>query len=226
MPKKFIAWVLAAAMSSQMIIPVISYGDEDGTGTSAVNIEDSVSSGSSIVIEESAEITATEIYSSSSSSDTEEIISADFSSEGSCGDNLTYYYDSDTYTLTISGTGKMETYQYYSGGAAPWNGVRSEITTVILEDGITSIGSYAFNGCSSLASINIPDSITSIGGYALQSCTSLASITIPDSVTDFGNYAFYKCAFSTAGPVGGGYDLEFGWTETIPYNALYGCSKV
>ncbi|MCD8214272.1 MAG: leucine-rich repeat protein [Clostridiales bacterium] len=296
MPKKFIAWALAVVMTSQMITPVISYGEDSGTGASAVNIADSALSDSSIVIDESTEITAepTEIYSSSSSADTEEIISADFSEEGSCGDSVTYYYDSDTCTLTISGTGAMTDYSGYS--SVPWYSLQSEITAVVIEEGVTTIGNCAFHGCASLTELTLPDSITSIGqesfGYctglteltlpneitnigvcafysctslteiilpnslesignqafqgctklkgitipdgtvsigerAFQNCTKLISITIPESVTTIGIYAFIGCStFTTAGPIGGGYDYEFGWTETIPAYAFHCCSKI
>ena len=59
--------------------------------------------------------------------------------------------------------------------------------------GITSIGSYAFQNCFSLASITIPNSVTSIGDYAFQNCHSLASIAIPNGVTSIGTSAFSSC---------------------------------
>ncbi len=62
-----------------------------------------------------------------------------------------------------------------------------------LPDSVTSIESYAFYGCTSLASVTIPDSVTSIEGHAFRECTSLASVTIPDSVTIIEPYTFYGC---------------------------------
>ncbi len=67
------------------------------------------------------------------------------------------------------------------------------VTELVIPEGVTIIGDYAFSGCSSLTSITIPDSVTSIGSHAFDCCSSLTSITIPDSVTSIGSYAFDNC---------------------------------
>ena len=69
----------------------------------------------------------------------------------------------------------------------------SSLTSITLPDGVTSIGFYAFSGCTSLTSITLPDGVTSIGDGAFYSCTSLTSITIPDGVTSIRGYTFYSC---------------------------------
>ena len=70
--------------------------------------------------------------------------------------------------------------------------------TYAIPDSVTSIGNYAFYGCSSLTSIIIPDSVTSIGNRAFMDCTSLTSVTIPDGVTSIGDYAFSGCSSLTS----------------------------
>ena len=67
-------------------------------------------------------------------------------------------------------------------------------TSFIIPDSVTTIGDYAFRGCSSLTSIVIPDGVTTIGTSAFGGCTSLTSIVIPDSVTTIGADAFYGCS--------------------------------
>ena len=122
------------------------------------------------------------------------------------------------------------------------------LTSVEIPNSVTKIGSYAFKGCSSLKSIRIPEGvtiinqhtfdgcisitnisilgkITSIDSYAFVNCESLTNINIPESVTNIGMYSFENCTgLQTAGPIGGGYNYEFGWTKKIPAYAFYQCS--
>lgn len=115
---------------------------------------------------------------------------ADTLTTGKCGDNVKYSFESDTGTLTISGTGDM--YDYSSNKSVFYD--NGKIKTVIIEKGVTSIGSGAFENCTRLSSITIPDSVTSIGNYVFEYCESLTSVTIPDSVTSIGDCAFGFCS--------------------------------
>ena len=108
---------------------------------------------------------------------------------GTCGDNLKWVLD-DEGTLTISGSGAMDDYD----GDAPWFSNRNQIKSVIIESGVTNIGSAAFAQCSNLTSVTIPDSVTSIGNQAFYECSSLTSVEIPGSVTSIGGYVFSSCS--------------------------------
>ncbi len=116
---------------------------------------------------------------------------AEITASGTCGDNLTWTLDSEG-LLTISGSGEMKSHPLYV--LRPWHDYCSSIKKVVIEDGVSSIGSYAFKGCSALTSINIPNSVTSIGEHAFDDCRELTSITIPDSVTKIGSSAFTFCS--------------------------------
>ena len=108
---------------------------------------------------------------------------------GKCGENVTYTLDSEG-TLTISGSGDMEDYDAWDPSPFYDN---SDIKNIIIKKGVTSIGDFAFDYCSSLKSITIPNSVTSIGDVAFSGCSSLTSITIPNSVTSIGDFAFEYC---------------------------------
>jgi hypothetical protein len=74
----------------------------------------------------------------------------------------------------------------------------TSLTGVTIPNSATSIGDGAFYQCSSLTSVTIGDSVTSIGDDAFYNCTSLNNVTIPDSVTNIGRYAFFDCTSLTA----------------------------
>ena len=80
------------------------------------------------------------------------------------GSNLTWTFDEDTGLLTIEGSGRMADYDRENG--APWNAYAEAISAASLPEGMTSIGDFAFYGCSSLTSVTIPDSVTSIAVHA------------------------------------------------------------
>ncbi|MDR0812356.1 MAG: leucine-rich repeat domain-containing protein [Paludibacter sp.] len=101
-------------------------------------------------------------------------------------------------TLTVTGTGYMPNYTAGTGALpAPWYSQRADIKTLVIENGVNSIGWYAFEGCTGLTSVTVPSSVASIGYFAFWDCSALTSITIPDGVMDIGNSAFQGCGLTS-----------------------------
>ena len=96
-------------------------------------------------------------------------------------------------TVRYNGT----TYRVTSIGDYAFNGC-SGLTSVTIGNSVTSIGDYAFNGCSGLTSITLPNRLTSIGNSAFNGCSGLTSVTIPNSVTSIGEFAFRGCSGLTS----------------------------
>ena len=118
------------------------------------------------------------------------VASENIVASGTCGDNITWKFQNYG-TLTIEGTGRMT--------SSPWiDNYGSEIKTVIIDEGITSIGDYAFYDCSSLTTVSLPESVTSIGEGVFLYCSNLTAITIPEGVTSIGDEAFAGCSSLTA----------------------------
>ena len=118
----------------------------------------------------------------------------EYITSGTCGNNyvLTWSYDRENTTLTISGDGALDEH-YTFGAEAPRN-----MTKLVIEDGVTNIGSTAFDYCYSLTSVTIPNSVTSIGDNAFEKCSGLTAVTIPNSVTNIGQSAFEGCRSLTS----------------------------
>ena len=95
----------------------------------------------------------------------------------------------------------------------------TEITDLVIPEGVTSIGSYAFCVCLGLKSVTIPSSVTSIGGYAFDTCLGLKSVTIPSSVTSIGDGAFYDCRNLTSVTIPSS-------VTSIGGYAFHGCSSL
>lgn len=134
---------------------------------------------------------------------------------GKCGPSAYWSFDSSTGTLTISGSGAMEDYEYEND--YPWMDYRDSIQTIVIGDQITQIGRYAFTGtaCSTIkfgknvrsigeraflecrnlnGDLTLPDSVQTIGAGAFQGCEKLSGdLTIPDSVVEIGEGAFRDC---------------------------------
>ncbi len=105
---------------------------------------------------------------------------------GTCGANVSWSLDENG-VVTVSGSGDMSDYYYEEN---PWNAYKDSIKAVVINNGITSIGEFAFYNCSAIESISIPNSVTTIDTRAFDGCSSLKSITIPASVSSIGWGAF------------------------------------
>ena len=131
---------------------------------------------------------------------------------GSCGDNVTYSIYSDM-TMVISGTGAMTDFVVDGEGVITRdnNDYWTQVKTVTIEEGVTSIGAYAFSYCAELTSVTIPSSVTKIQQCAFRDCTSLASLTIPSSVTIIRDRAFENTAWYNNQPDGLIYFNDFAY---------------
>ena len=142
------------------------------------------------------------------------VLADDVPTSGTCGENLTWTLEDGV--LTISGTGPMTDFD--STIDMPWYSDNFDITKVIIQQGVTTIGSRAFYGCSSLTSVSIPESVTSMGVDVFAGCSSLTSISIPES-TPIGSAAFAGCSSLTS----------IGIPESataIEYATFSGCSSL
>ena len=108
---------------------------------------------------------------------------------GQCGDQLFWNYTAEDDTLVVSGTGAM--YDYYSYDEAPWIQQGLHIKTIIVEEGVTTIGARAFCPIAELREVTLPESVTSIGDAAFAACENLTTINIPSGVTYIGHTAFH-----------------------------------
>jgi len=119
--------------------------------------------------------------------------SEDVIHNGTWGD-LSWTLNETTGELVISGEGEMNGFSDSSTDA--WRNYKEVIQSVVIEEGVKSIGQYAFHKCSNLQSVIIGNSVATIDWYAFYSCSNLQNITIGNGVTYIGKQAFYNCDMS------------------------------
>ena len=109
--------------------------------------------------------------------------------------SVTWKYDADTTTLTISGTGAMK--DYASVNVTPWNSYKAKTKTIIIGEGVTRVGNSAFASHTALTSVSLPATLESIGQKAFMSTRNLAVIDIPAKVSTIETGAFMACPGKT-----------------------------
>lgn len=162
------------------------------------------------------------------------------------GNNLKYTLDSEG-TLTITGTGAMFDFIKVGTRVRPWSKDTEKIKKVVIGEGVTSVGQYAFADCINLTEVQLPSTLTSINGSlatggafeaassltkiilpqnlktidirAFKDCTSLKEITFPDSLTALKEGAFKGCTGLTKVTFGSG-------LKTVPFECFYDCTSL
>lgn len=160
---------------------------------------------------------------------------------GTCGENVNWSYNETIKALYISGTGDMQSFEWSFD--VPWYYFRSEIISVTIKQGVTSVGKYAFsslykliavdasassltkiesnafNECKALYTVKLPGTLNEIGSYAFFNCEAINTLTFPSALRTVGNFAFSGCKSLSAAVLPGS-------TETIGDNAFARCENL
>ncbi len=144
-----------------------------------------------------------------------------FSAVIAFADDVSWSYDSDTKTLYITGSGNMD--DYTSVASTPWSNVILDIENIVIEEGVTGIGNYAFSGAEALRNVTVADSLKTIGEYAFSSCPELMSLTLGSGVTSIKDESFaYNGAVRKdnfiVNTVSGSYALYFAYKNNISFS--------
>ena len=119
-----------------------------------------------------------------------------FEKSGECGESLSWSLDSETGVLRISGSGEMTDYvehkTKYDTDQAPWSIYLYYIKSIVIEEGVTSVGDYAFYKCIYATELTLPESLTDIGAHAFEKCVSLERLDL-STIDSIGEYAFAGC---------------------------------
>ncbi|GEM_PF-5633156 len=141
-----------------------------------------------------------------------------------CGDGLTWELNGGVLTISYDGegTGEMTDFDYENESpviVAPWKENKSEITTVIVGDGVKSIGNYAFNDLSeNFTAVTIANSVERIGVFAFTNSEEITAITLPSSLKTIDDRGFANCGFTSitipSGVTSIGYQA-FSWCRNL-----------
>lgn len=148
------------------------------------------------------------------------VLATENASSGTCGSSLNWTLDSEG-VLTISGTGEMT--DYTEETPAPWIEYMDSIQVVMIEEGVTSIGEYAFYNCTNLAAVELDNSVITIGGHAFQGDSVLKTVVYIgsgeewDSIRIGANNSEFVLADYYCSPIGGLLGTTLVW-EIDPEN--------
>lgn len=134
--------------------------------------------------------------------------------------SLSWDYNEETATLTLSGTGDMPNYGL---GEAPWGEFLEQIETITISSGITTIGDNVFSNCVRLTNLNLPNDLRRIGKSSFLECISLQSIILPPSLKEIGDGAFESCEkLETVSLPAQGLEIiePFAFTECVALSSL------
>jgi len=133
------------------------------------------------------------------------IVAAASAFEGMLGENVSWSLDENG-VLTLSGSGASTDWKYsavsfsndktnhtFIDPVNPIYEIREAVKSIVVEEGVTTIGQLTFTGCSNLKSVSLPASLTAINKYAFSGCSQLEEIIIPENVNEIGESAFYYC---------------------------------
>ena len=198
--KKLLALLMAVAVTFQLVTPVFAdtEGTEETTAPTEAVVEteaptEAPAEETTAPTEETTAPTETTEETEEAAEETVEDIAlfaddGDVIASGECGengDNLTWVLTEDG-TLTISGSGEMAGYSMDNvrRTTAPWVAYWEQITAIVLEPGVTSVGWTAFSACSNVLSVSIPSTVTDIDGYAFEECENMTNITFGHKFDD------------------------------------------
>ena len=140
---------------------------------------------------------------------------------GDLSTGLHWAYDAATHTLTITNPnpGTPKSMPDFGPLDQPWNAFKTQIETVTIGDGVSSVGKFAFTNCAKLATVTLPDGLKTIGKNAFGGCEKLATVTLPEGLQTIGEGAFTGC-FALS-------DLTIPKSvETIEEYAFYQCGSL
>ena len=132
---------------------------------------------------------------------------------GTCGETATWEL-SDEGVLTISGSGAISDTGAHD---MPWKDLRNDITSIVIDEGITRIGNWVFHSCTEAISVSLPSTLKEIGEQSFLSCSKITQVMLPSGLKSIGGGAFYYCYSLTSLTIPGGVE---NFTDAFGFSGL------